>query len=161
MKELSLERINEKSPYQLRKIKDGFEFFTVNNIQYRIYFTEEEPLGGCETIQFIINKVDGTNSAYDSNISAVTFIVIDEFFSENDDVLLYICDTSDHREAGRNRLFLHWFEKAANPNRFTIRTANTIVEGEGFYAAIIVENKNPKLNEILDDFDATASALEK
>ena len=74
-------------------------------------------------------------------------------------VLLYICDTSDGREAKRNRLFLNWFYKNAEPNRFTIRTANTTVEGEGFYTAIIVENRNPLLEAVIADFEMTAEAL--
>ncbi len=34
-----------------------------------------------------------------------------------------------------------------------------MVEGEGIYAAIIVENTNPKLAEITRDFETTAEAL--
>jgi hypothetical protein len=37
--------------------------------------------------------------------------------------MLYICDTSDSREAARNRLFIRWFKQSAEPNRFTIRSA--------------------------------------
>ena len=70
-----------------------------------------------------------------------------------------MCDDSDGREANRNRLFLAWFKKHVAPNRFTIRTANAIVEGKGFYAAIIVENRNPLLESIIADFESTAQAL--
>ena len=66
---------------------------------------------------------------------------------------------SDGREANRNRLFLAWFKKHAAPERFTIRTASAIVEGKGFYAAIIVENRNPLLETIIADFESTALAL--
>lgn len=52
-----------------------------------------------------------------------------------------------------------WFKKNADPNRFTIRTASAVVEGKGFYAAIIVENRNPLLETIVADFEMTAQAL--
>lgn len=158
---LSLERINAKSPYEIKEVHGGYEFCTANGVLYRLRFLEENPIGGCETYQFAISKVDDTHSAYDSNISAVTFIILDEFFTENESVLLYYCDSSDHREAGRNRLFIRWFEKAANPNRFTICTTNTVVEGQGIYVAIIVENRNPHLDDITKEFNETASALKK
>ena len=74
-------------------------------------------------------------------------------------MLLYLCDDSDGREANRNRLFLSWFKKNADPERFTILTANATIEGKGFYAAIIVENRNPMLKSIIEDFETTASAL--
>ena len=105
------------------------------------------------------SKIDNVRSPHDPNISAITFIIIDEFFTEYENVLLYYCDSTDHREAGRNRLFIRWFEKAANPNRFTIRTTHAIVEGQGIYVAIIVENRNSLLHAITDEFDATAAAL--
>ena len=47
----------------------------------------------------------------------------------------------------------------AAPDRFTIRTASAVVEGKGFYAAIIVENRNPLLETIIADFENTAQAL--
>lgn len=161
MNKISIDRINEKSPYKVIEIKGGFEFTTSAGACYRIYFVEETPLGGCETMQFVLNRVDNTDSHFDPNISVITFIIIDEFFTENDDVLLYICDTSDNREAGRNRLFLNWFERAANPKRFIIRTAKAVVEDECIYAAIIVQRSNEALQSILDEFDATAKALAK
>ena len=158
---LSLERINAKSPYEVFILNGGYEFHTHKGIRYRIKFIEEEQIGGCDTYQFAISKLDNFKSSYDSNISATTFAIIDEFFAEYENVLLYICDTSDNRESGRNRLFMRWFEKAANPNRFTILTAHSIVEGEGIYAAIIVENRNSKLLDITKDFTEAAKALEK
>lgn len=159
MIELSLERINAKSPYEVRRVNGVYEFRTEGGILYRIHFLPENPIGGCDTYQFAISKIDNVRSPHDPNISAITFIILDEFFTEYENVLLYYCDSSDHREAGRNRLFIRWFEKAANPNRFTIRTTNAEVEGQGIYIAIIVENRNSRLQAITDEFDATAAAL--
>lgn len=85
--------------------------------------------------------------------------IIEQFFAENDNVLLYICDTSDGREEKRNRLFIRWFEEFATPERYTLKTANAIVEGQGFYAAIIVENSNPMLESIISDFIQTEESL--
>ena len=39
------------------------------------------------------------------------------------------------------------------------RSASTTIEGQGFYAAIIVENRNPLLTDITADFDKTAVTL--
>ena len=40
-----------------------------------------------------------------------------------------------------------------------VKTANATVEGQGFYAAIIVENTNPMLEAIVGDFKQTAESL--
>lgn len=75
-------------------------------------------------------------------------------------VQLYICDTSDNREAARNRLFLRWF-KQCSTGKYTICTADSKVEDTNFYMAIIVDNNNSKLEDITLDFRTTAKALSK
>ncbi len=65
----------------------------------------------------------------------------------------------EFRTEGAKPSFIRWFEKAANPNRFTIRTTHANVEGQELYIAIIVENRNSRLKAITDEFDSTAAAL--
>lgn len=88
-------------------------------------------------------------------------MIIEEFFRVNHDVLLYICDTSDKREASRKRLFTHWFRQFSEDSAFEFRSASSHVEDEEFFAAIIVERTNPKLEAVLEDFDKTAKELNK
>ena len=160
MIQLSLDAINEHSHYYVMlSPKGGYIFQTDGGIHYTIAFEEDNPIGGCGTFQFIIEKMEPVRSAHDPNVEQTILAIINEFFAEHLNVLLYMCDDGDGREANRNRLFLTWFRRHADPNRFTIRAASAIVEGKGFYAAIIVENRNPLLNDIIRDFEDTAQAL--
>ncbi|MBP3214451.1 MAG: hypothetical protein J6M19_06450 [Bacteroidaceae bacterium] len=158
---LSEERINANSPYQVVPIKYGFSFQTDRGIHYAITFREDQPIGNCDTYQFIIDKVDREPSSHDAKVEHTIMAILDEFFVGNLDVLLYMCDTGDNRQAARNRLFLTWFKNHADSERFTIKTADTVVEDMPIYVAIIVENRNPKLSAITEDFDQTAEALKK
>ena len=147
----SLKHILQKSPYDITLVEGRFVFETDNNVHYVVSFDEEDiVLGGCKTYQFILQNVEHARAPHDSKIEETVLAII---------VLLYVCDTSDGKESGRNRLFLRWFERHATPNSFTIRTASANVEGEIVYIAIIVDNRNPQLQAITNDFDATASAL--
>lgn len=160
MIQLSLDAINELSHYYVMlSPRGGYIFETENGIHYTISFEEENAIGGCCTFQFIIEKMEKMRSAHDPWVEQTILTIIDEFFTEHLNVLLYLCDDSDGREANRNRLFLSWFQKHADPSRFTIRAANATIEGKGFYAAIIVENRNPLLDDIIADFENTAQAL--
>ena len=160
MTPLSLEQINKLAPYYVMlSPRDNYIFETEQGIHYSISFEEDTPLGGCNTFQFIIEKIDKVRSPHDPKVEPTILAIINEFFMEHLDVLLYICDDSDGREANRNRLFLAWIKRNAEPERFTIRTANATVEGKGFYVAIIVENRNPLLESIIEDFECTARAL--
>ena len=51
--------------------------------------------------------------------------------------------------------------KYADPKIYTIQSANTTIEGQGFYSSIIVENRNPLLNEIKADFVKSANDLKE
>ena len=160
MIQLSLDAINEQAHYYVMlSPKGGYIFETEGGIHYTISFEEDTPIGGCNTFQFVIEKMEKVRSGYDAKIEQTILAILNEFFVEHLDVLLYMCDDSDGCEANRNRLFLTWFKKHATANRFTIRTASAVVEGKGFYAAIIVENRNPLLENIIDDFEMTAQAL--
>ena len=160
MNDLSLEYINKKSPYLVKRADDGdYVFQTSKGVIYGIGFIENDPLGGCETYQLSISNQNKLHVSHDPNVKNTIIIIVEEFFQENLDGLLYICDTSDSREAARSRLFLRWFEETADPERFTIKTASATIEGQGIYAAIIVENRNPLTKAIIDDFEQTAQML--
>ena len=160
MIDFSLNRILEDSPYGITLSGTGFIFKTDYGIHYRVSFDKEDiVLGNCETYQLILQNVENVRMPHDPKVELTVLAIIYEFFRSNQHVLLYICDTSDGKESSRNRLFLYWFEKHAEPNRFTICTAHAMIEDEVVYAAIIVDNRNPKVNEITADFEKTSSLL--
>lgn len=161
MNPLSLERINRQSYYEVKSEMGGFSFVTEAGIQYIVHFTEEFSLGGCQTYQFMFSKLTKEHSSFDHNVKSTLVTIVKEFFEENHDVLLYICDTSDSREASRDRLFRHWFRQFAETSEYAFYSANAQVEGEGFFAAIIVEKNNPKIDDIKNDFEKSAKGLAK
>jgi hypothetical protein len=162
MIDFSISKIIENSPYEITLSDSDFIFKTDLGVHYRISFEEEDIiLGGCTVYQFILQNVEHLRLPHDPKVELTVLAIINEFFRSNQDVLLYICDTSDGKEEIRNRLFLRWFDKHATPGRFTICTAKAKVEHETIYAAIIVENTNPKLSAITSDFEKTAEILSK
>lgn len=76
-----------------------------------------------------------------------------EFFLTNPDILLYQCETGDSRQAMRARLFTRWFNEFDKRDRFYVKVSILRDEEVDNYIAIIVQKSNPKLNDILRDFD--------
>ena len=103
--------------------------------------------------------MEEAKSRHDPKVEATILAIIHEFFRSNLEILLYLCDTSDGREAYRNRLFLTWFDHYAENHLFTIRQAHAEIEGEGLFFCIIIDNRNPKLKDIVDDFEAKSALL--
>lgn len=70
-----------------------------------------------------------------------------------------MCDTSDGREGIRDRLFLTWLEKYADRKRFTFCRAQAIIEDQGIFFVILIENRHPRLQAIIKDFKEKAALL--
>ncbi len=156
----SLQHIAERAPYELILSENDFTFQTDLGIHYSVSFNKEDiVLGGCDTYQIIIRKIEEVRSRHDPKVEATILAIIDEFFRSNLEVLLYMCDTSDGREESRNRLFFNWFERYAEKNRFTICQAHAEVEGEGLFLCIVVDNRNPRLKAVTTDFEESAALL--
>ena len=160
MIDFSLDNILQHAPYSITLTEAGFVFCTDGGVHYRVSFEKEDiVLGGSSTYQLILQNVDHIRQAHDPKVVETVLAIVDEFFRSNQKVLLYLCDTSDGKEGGRNRLFLQWFNRYAQAGRFTIRTANAVVEGETIYAAIIVETRNPQHDCIISDFEKMSALL--
>lgn len=156
---LSTENINLTSPYKVEKLNDyAFVFHTHTNVVYYVSFKEDMEIAGLDSYQFIIER-KSEKQGYDAEVKDSIIAIINEFFAQNNDILLYICDTSDGREATRNRLFIRWFKETDIDNLFEIKTADAIVEGEGMFFAIIFKKSNPRYTEISQEFDEASAYL--
>ena len=90
---------------------------------------------------------------------AFIFCIIEDFFKANPEILLYLCETGDGKQASRNRLFVRWFREYAKKSLYYFDTVAINAEGIENFAAIIVQKKNPKLNEILEVFNHVVNTL--
>lgn len=156
---LSIESINSISPYKVEKLNDyAFVFHTKANVVYYVSFKEDMEIAGLDSYQFIIER-KSEKQGYDADVKDSIIAIINEFFAQNNDILLYICDTSDGREAIRNRLFVRWFKETDKENLFEIKTADATVEGEGMFFAIIYRKSNLRYAEISREFDEASTYL--
>lgn len=156
---LSTENINRTSPCKVEKLNDyAFVFHTRANVVYYVSFKEDMEIAGLDSYQFIIER-KSEKQGYDTDVKDSIIAIINEFFTQNNDILLYICDTSDGREATRNRLFIRWFKETDCKNMFEIKTAEAIVEGEGMFFAIIFKKSNPRYTDITKEFDEASAYL--
>lgn len=80
---------------------------------------------------------------------------MEEFFVKNEDILLYICETGDNRQAMRNRLFIRWFNDYSFQQDYILRSAMIKDGKQENFAAIIVQRSHPNLESILMTFDET------
>ena len=101
-----------------------------------------------------VTRLERTSPS-DEKVKRTIISIIEEFFRNNADILLYICETGDNKQAMRNRLFVRWFNEYDFQQSYVLRTA-MIKDGKvENFAAIIVQRSHPDLKSILQTFDET------
>lgn len=160
---IDLERYNSLSPYSATwNARNGFyEFTTDYGVHYSVGFIREDiALQRHEVYQFVIANTNHRPSPRDEKVRQAIVLMIDEFFRQNNTTMLYICETTDGKQAMRHRLFQHWFSRENQTGNYSYHTA-TITDEEGIinYATIITRNDHPELVDVIQDFIETVQLL--
>lgn len=160
MLSLSVDSINETSPYKVENSgEDSFVFITDNGVKYEISFVIDYTLDIENSYQLCIDNVDSKTQPRDYKVRDTVVVIIKEFFKNNELSLLYICDTSDGRQKARNRIFRIWFEEKASVDSYTIIPASVEVDGEEYFASLILCNNHPQYDTISSAFTKLSKEL--
>ena len=160
MNPLDLAYINRLAPYKVWT-ENGRDYLVETNydLLFKIGFMDDYSIWQSGAYQFYINNESHLPSPNDEKLKATVFRIIEAFFAANPDILLYICETGDGRQAFRSRLFVRWFNNYAGRDAFVMQTAEVLEGKTRNFAALIVQKSNPRLKEILAEFNETISIL--
>ena len=160
MNPLDIDAINRVSPYMVSlAATNEYRFQTQTGTIYHVGFIPDDNIKSCESYQFFISRETIHHPQKDDYVKECVLAVLDEFFNQNTSVILYICETSDGKEAARDRLFVQWYCNYHDSQQFTLKTAHVEADGVGMYTAIIIRNDNPSLQLICKEFDDLATLL--
>ena len=163
MNTLSLQRINLHSPYlvgQPEENDSSFYFTTDFGLKYTISFMLEHSFVLSGGYQFCIHVEGAGRSPGDMKLRQTVFAIIEEFFEVNgSEVMLYLCETGDEKEGLRNRLFIRWFNTYEHRDLYIIRTAEGKLDGVQNFTALFSRKDNPRLEELLAEFEETISIV--
>lgn len=108
------------TPYQLVTTAKGYEFTTDNQVCYEVYFTDVTPsFNGVNVHVFSFGfdclstpaHVDPDHLPADSKIGETIVTVLDDFFSTNTDIIVYVPMDTDKKAELRLRLFDFWWHR--------------------------------------------------
>lgn len=152
---LSVDAINDKSPYWVIQLDDMlFRFVTRSGICYHIGFYPDTYFLDEGAFHLFIDRVHNEHTPADPYVFEVVSLIIEEFFKETTNVMLYICDPTDHREEARSRLYKQWYDSYENRDKYILSSA-AIEFGESVvYAGLLLRKDHPGCELVLDAFDA-------
>lgn len=111
--------LKSQNQYQYTKNIDGeYRFLTDKGIEYIAYFNRV-PIESCIVYNFVFAKSTVGRFVMDSKIRNTIFSIISDFWEDYEEVILFVCDSSDGRSEIRMRLFDYWYRLLKNDNNVT------------------------------------------
>ena len=150
---------------------NSYAFETINEISYEVKFKTSSYLfdGYSEihidafelAIQVAIN-LTGKNPPLDPKIShTISAIFRDFYLKNNEQVVIYICDSSDSRQEARRRKFNQWVELFKGTEFVKVDTKILDPAGPIYYNSIILRSNNPYRDQIIQSFIDLADEQQK
>ena len=98
-------------------------------------------------------KVD--DAPHDERIADTICSIIERIFVNDRNAVIIVCDSTDHHEQGRNRLFQQWY---ARLNNKSISKVDKQYQSEDcdIYSSLLIHLDNPDLEEITFAFNQLA-----
>lgn len=160
MNPLDLNFVNRLTPYKVWT-EDGRDYLIETNKGniFVVGFMDDYSIWQTGAYQFTINNQNHQPSGNDKTLRTTILLLIEAFFAANPEILLYICETGDGKQAFRSRLFIRWFNSYNNRDAYEMLTAEVQEDDTKNFAALIVQKSNPKLHDIIDKFNETISIL--
>lgn len=107
------------SHYPYSKSIDGeYRFVTDKGVEYIAYFNKV-PIESCVVYNFVFAKSTVRRYGMDPRIRNTILSIISDFWDDYEEVILFVCDSSDGRSECRMRLFHYWYKILNNDNNVT------------------------------------------
>ena len=153
MIKLSENAINQRAPYKVEQTGDTtFMFETEHGVVYSVGFMQDVSFYNEGVYQFYLINLSSKTIGVDKNISETVRVVIEEFFSHKEVVMLYICDTADMRQEYRDRLFRIWFYTYENSNLYSLYSEGMIIDNVHYFSSILLRKDHPLHNQVISSF---------
>ena len=157
--------------YSEEETRNLYTFETSNQISYEVKFKSCDYIFEGRTdfyiptyelvIQVTINET-GRKPPLDSRIPITIAAIFKDFYLQYEQqVIIYICDSSDSRQEARRRKFDQWVEVFKGTEFVKFDTKIVDPAGPIYYNSIILRSNNPYRDQIIQSFIDLADEQQK
>ncbi len=158
-------------PVTVNEEGNEYSFTTSLGFQYSVYFLpvkedyfSDYPEMPDDIFLFGFSLLNGIDEqrVFDENIAKTICSILMEFFSNHENVIIFICDSTDKRERQRNIIFNKWFHHFDIDSLF--EKIDKVLEYDTlnrYYLSLLYRKDNPKKELYLKAFLSMTAGLEK
>ena len=137
-------------PYSFIQQGNRYIFHTNNSVAYSVEFTDGAyyffnlpvHIPVFEFSVSVLKAVDILIHPYDERIEVTIVRILNSFFENNKNSLIYVCDNLGNRQQARFRKFHSWFKKNKSDNLEKYDVVFNALEMQ-ILASLIVHTQNP------------------
>ena len=157
------------TPYRFLLDEDElntFAFETIYQLTYEVrfkhtgYIFADYPEIESNTFELIIRLVanhTGKRTPPDPRIAPTIATIFKTFLARNERIIVYICDSSDLRQAARARKFDGWFKQYEEANFLKIDRNILEPSGKLYLTSLIIRRDNPNKVLVLEVYKRLTS----
>lgn len=156
--------------YVFDNITNTYNFTTKNNILYRVAFIVDETfstISGKEInniYQLVVDKANEETEPFDQKVFRTVEHIIDAFFKNIENCLVYVCSEESDKAALRHQVFDRWYKKSSYKN-FVVKIDNIIKidisKGETYllYTSFLFHRNNDNYKMLVEIYNQIEKTL--
>jgi hypothetical protein len=156
--------------YVFDNITSTYNFVTKNSILYRVAFVIDETFSAISgenipnIFQLIIEKASDELEPFDAKVSKTIENIIERFFQNLENSLIYICSEENDKAKSRYKVFDRWYKNSIYRETI-IKIDNIIkvnineVEIQKLYTSFMFHRQNSNYEKLIDIYNRIEKAL--
>jgi len=156
--------------YVFDNITNTYNFVTKNSILYRVAFIVDNTfstISGQEipnVFQLIVEKANTEVEPFDAKVSKTIVYIIEKFFKNIDNSLIFICSEEREKANLRHNVFDRWYKNSEH-KELILKIDNVIsfdLGGRGqqkIYTSFLMRKQNPNLEQLIKIYSQIEAIL--
>lgn len=155
--------------YFFDEASQTYHFTTKNDIEYRIAFIIDHTFSAVSGLeikdiyQIIIDKISDEIEKFDSQVSATIQSIVDAFFTNSQNSMIYICDDKDKKGEKRFNAFERWYQNSHFTD-YILKVDNVIVCNSNnldytIFSSLLYHHNNNNKETILEIYQTIQEIL--
>ena len=156
--------------YVFDNITNTYNFTTRNDILYRVAFVVDETFSSISgeeipnIYQLVVEKANDETEPFDRRVSATIENIIERFFHDEQNALIYICSDTDNKATLRNKVFNRWYQKSKHKDVILKIEKILPINSSNFpdqqiYTSFMFHRQNPNYKKLIGIYNKIDDVL--